>query len=145
CDVLERAGWLQFAGDGPAVRRRQIDLGPRALGLAALATSKYDAVRRLQPLIDNLSKSVGETVHAAVLDGDSVIHVARAVPEAGPHMAVSLGAREFAHVTALGKALLAALPREDVLQRYRQEALPVRSQHSLASRSALLAELERVA
>jgi DNA-binding IclR family transcriptional regulator len=145
CEVLEHSGWIQLAPDGSSGRRRRVDLGPRALGLAVLVNNKYDPETRLQPLMENLSKAVGETVHAAILDDIWVIHVARSVPESGLHMAAPLGAREFAHVTALGKAMLATLSREEILHRYRHEELPVRSRKAIATRTALLEELEKVA
>jgi IclR family acetate operon transcriptional repressor len=146
CEVLERAGWLQSMTDGaPGRGSRKVDLGPRAFGLAVLATSKYGPESRLQPLMDALAQKVGETVHAAVLDGITVVHVARAVPASGPHMAVRLGERVPAHVSALGKAMLATLPRDAVLRRFPSEELPVSTAASISSRSQLLEALDEVA
>jgi len=142
--ALERAGWIQGTPDGTS-RRRRVALGPQALGHAVHVTNKYDPETRLQPLIEGLARTVGETVHAAVLDDTFVVHVARAIPGEGLHMAAPLGSREHAHVTALGKAMLATLPREEILHRYPQEELPVRSQKSIGSRTKLFEELERVA
>jgi IclR family acetate operon transcriptional repressor len=142
CEALEAAGWIQLSPDGSSSRRRRVDLGPRALGLAVLVNNKYDPETRLGPLMDSLGKSVGETVHAGMLDGVWVIHIARSVPEAGLHMAAPLGSRELAHVTALGKAMLSTLPREELLRRYGHEELPVRTRKAIATRTALLEELE---
>jgi IclR family acetate operon transcriptional repressor len=144
CDVLARAGWIQRIPDGPTGGRRRVDLGPRALGFGVLSMNKYDPGTRLQQTMDSLAQIVGETVHAGVLDGRDVIHIARAVPDSGPHMAMRIGAREAAHVTALGKALLATLSRDETLQLYREEQLPVRSANALTARSELLDELDRV-
>ena len=143
CDVLERDGWIQ-PSPGADRRQRRVDLGPRALGLAVLANARYDPEARLEPLMQALSERVGETVHAGILDGASVIHVARAMPDSGPHMAAALGARAYAHVTALGKAMLATLPRQEILEHYRQEELPTRTSAAISSRAALLDELERI-
>jgi DNA-binding IclR family transcriptional regulator len=145
CQAMERAGWIQPAGDSVSARGRKVDLGPQALGLAVLATSKYDPEARLQPIMETLARTVGETVHCGVLDETSIIHVGRAVPDAGPHMAMRLGARDPAHVTALGKAILATLTREDVLQRYQHEQLVVRTGRAIGTRTALLEELGRIA
>ena len=144
CEALEEAGWLQFAADGASSRRRRVSLGPRTLGLAVLVNNKYDPETRLEPLMENLSRTVGETVHAGMLDDTWIIHVARSVPDAGLHMAAPLGSRELAHVTALGKAMLATLTREELLTRYRHEELLVRTERAIATRTALLEELERV-
>jgi DNA-binding IclR family transcriptional regulator len=143
CDVLERDGWIQPT-PGKDRRQRRVDLGPRALGLAVLANTRYDPEARLEPLMQALAERVGETVHAGILDGASVIHVALAVPDSGPHLAVALGARAYAHATALGKAMLATLPRQEILERYRQEELPKRTSTAIGNRSALLEDLERI-
>lgn len=144
CDSLQRGGWLQSVSDGASAARRRVDLGPRALGLAVLVNGKYDPEARLQPVMDRLARTVGETVHAAVLDDTTVIHVARAVPPSGPHMALEIGAREEAHVTSLGKAMLATLDRDEVLHRYPSERLATSTPKSIGSRDALVAQLERV-
>jgi DNA-binding IclR family transcriptional regulator len=93
--------------------------------------------------MNDLARTLGETIHAGMLDGISLVHVARAVPEAGPHMALRLGAREAAHMTALGKAIMAAMPPDEALQRYPHEELPVRTRRTIATRTGLAAELRR--
>jgi len=143
CDALESAGWLHTVSDGPAALRR-VNLGPQAFGLAVLIASKYDPESRLQPIMDELARKVSETVHAGILDDTTIIHVARAVPESGLHMAMEVGAREVAHITSLGKALLATLDRDEVLRRYPSERLAVPTPRSIATRTELLAELDRV-
>lgn len=144
CDALERIGWIQSVRDGGAPRTRRVDLGPQALGMAVLITSKYDDEARLQPIMDALARTVDETVHCGVLDDTILIHVGRSVPGAGLHMAMPLGARDEAHMTSLGKAILATLTRNEVLSRYRSEKLPVRTPHTLSTRTALLGDLDQV-
>jgi DNA-binding IclR family transcriptional regulator len=107
--------------------------------------NKYDQEARLQNVLDQLAHTVGETVHAAVLDGNIVIHVARALPGSGPHMAVPIGTKGPAHVTALGKALLATLPREEILRRYPDNRLETPAPRSISNRTKLLEDLRRVA
>ena len=142
--VLERSGWLteerRASGDvGKGVR-----LGSAAFGFSVLVANKYDITTRLQPVMDNLARAVDETIHAGVLDGAAVVHIARAEPDLGPHMAVALGARTHAHITALGKAILATLPRDEVRRRYPNERLPTVTSKGIASRSALLAQLDEI-
>lgn len=119
-----------------------VRLGAAALGFSVLVASKYDFASGLQPLMDRLALRVDETVHAAVLDGRDIIHIARAEPETGPHMAVALGARSPAHATGLGKAILAALPTDDVLRLYPEEELRTLTGNGVRTRSELLRELE---
>lgn len=143
-DALEKAGWVQRVNSRGSTRVRRVSLGPKSLGLAVLINNNYDLERRLQPQIEELARSVGETVHAAILDHTFVVHVARAAPSHGLHMAAAIGSRAHAHLTALGKAILATLPREELIHRYPQEELPTESPSSIGTRTELLEDLDRV-
>lgn len=141
--VLQRSDWL--IQDGRTSGGKAFRLGPAAFGFSVLLASKYDLASRLQPLMEGLAREVDETVHAGVLDGTEVVHIARAEPELGPHMAVALGARSHAHVTGLGKAILSTLPRDEVLRRYPKEKLPTATPNSISTRTELLADLDQIA
>ena len=141
--VLQRSDWL--IEDGKSSGGKAFRLGPAAFGFSVLLANKYDLASRLQPLMEKLARDVDETVHAGVLDGTEVVHIARAEPELGPHMAVALGARSHAHLTGLGKAILSTLPRDEVLRRYPREKLATVTRNSIATRSALLDNLEEIA
>jgi IclR family transcriptional regulator, acetate operon repressor len=141
CEVLERNGWLLGVESGS---RRQFHLGSTALGFAVLVASRFGIEERIQPLMDSLADRVGETVHAGFLDGSVIVHVANALPSSGAYMALPLGARVDAHITALGKALLATLSRDDLLARYPVDDLAGRTASSIRSRAQLLEELDRV-
>jgi DNA-binding IclR family transcriptional regulator len=145
CDSLERAGWIQQLDSSASGRSKRVDLGPQALGYSILVTNKYDQEARLGPIMSALSRTVGETVHAGILDGTDVVHIARASPESGPHMALPLGARVPAHVTALGKAIMATLPADAILHRYASDDLPKLTTASIGDRQSLIRELHEVA
>jgi IclR family acetate operon transcriptional repressor len=59
-------------------------------------------------------------------------------------MALPLGARVDAHITALGKALLATLSRDELLARYPVEELAGRTPESITSRTELIKALDDV-
>ena len=140
CEMLERGGWVQRVdGEEGATR---LDLGPTMHGLTVLVESKYDLEAKLRPIIDGLSRSLDETVHVGVLDRAQLVHIAAALPESGLNMAARIGSREAAHVAALGKALLAATPPDEVRSLYLDEMLATRTSKTIATRSQLLEELE---
>jgi IclR family acetate operon transcriptional repressor len=144
CEILENDGWVQrMAGDG--VRASRVGIGATALGMSILITNTYDAAARIQPMIDSLAASVGETVHVGALEQSQVIHIARAAPHAGGmRLAAELGSRDLAHSTALGKALLATMSDSEVKHIYPEEHLPARGPNTIRSRRSLLAELGRI-
>jgi DNA-binding IclR family transcriptional regulator len=106
CEILANDGWvLQMPDYG--TRAGRIGIGATALGMSILITNTYDAIARIQPMIYSLAASLGENVHVGALEQNQIIHIARAVPDAsGMRLAAELGSRDFAHSTALGKALL---------------------------------------
>ncbi|MEA2366938.1 MAG: IclR family transcriptional regulator, acetate operon repressor [Thermoleophilaceae bacterium] len=144
CDVLERGGWIERRGDATA-RSTIVTVGSTSLGFSVLLTNKFDTPTTLQPIIAELAHSVSETIHVGVLDHTHLVHVAGAVPDDGPNMAAQIGSRVPAHATALGKALLATKSREELLQLYLDEDLPVKTSATISSRTDLLRALDGVA
>jgi IclR family acetate operon transcriptional repressor len=103
-----------FAAKVPG--RRLYALGGRIHYLSH-ACLQVDLPRRAQPFMESVNRATGETVHLAALQGDAVVKLA--VREARHAVRVDtgrLGKLEAPHATALGKAILAWLP-EDELQR----------------------------
>lgn len=72
---------------------------------------------RVRPVLETLAARFGETAHYAVLDGREVVYRAKVDPPTGAvRLTSTIGGRNPAHATAVGKLLLAhRLPtREDV-------------------------------
>ena len=99
---------------------------------------------RIAPVLTELADRYGETAHYAVLDGASVVYRAKVDPPTGAlRLTSTVGGRNPAHSTAVGKLLLAyalsdvAAVREWVGER----ELPRRTDHTLTSAEALAAEL----
>jgi DNA-binding IclR family transcriptional regulator len=110
-------------------------------GLVALAHARkqrlHEAVR---PYLVGLSARVDETVDLVVLRGASVVFVDQVV--ARQLLVVSaMGAVMPAHVTACGKALLAALPPEEVVHLL-PPTLERVTPNSITDRDVLLRQLE---
>jgi IclR family acetate operon transcriptional repressor len=63
---------------------------------------------RVQPILDRLTARFGETSHYAVLDGPSIVYRAKVDPNVGAmRLTSTVGGRNPAHATAVGKMLLA--------------------------------------
>jgi len=137
--TLKSGGLLeQEAGS----RRYRIGIGLFDLG------SRYTHRHRWLPLaLDALKDLVASTGHAGyigVLAGPDVVVLAS---EAGAHrvrLVVNPGERFPAYAAAIGKALLARLPDEQILRLYGRGPLPSLTRATLRDVSALLADLERV-
>lgn len=75
-----------------------------------LAFDNYEArpdTARLEPLLRSLASEFGETVHYAVLDGADVVYRAKIdPPEGAVKLTSTVGGRNSAYSTAVGKLLL---------------------------------------
>lgn len=113
-------------------------------GLAQLGAAARDSLRdELRPYLLRLAKEVDETVDLSVLDGTGARFIDQ-VPSTHRLVAVSaVGVTFPLHCTANGKALLAALPSEQVAA-ILSARLPTFTPHTITQRKALQAELEKV-
>jgi IclR family transcriptional regulator, acetate operon repressor len=88
-----------------------------SLEFVGLAFRYYESLEEqvlVEPTLEALAKRLSETAHYAVLDGADVIYVAKVAPaDVGFKMAATVGGRQPAHATALGKVLLAHALRDD--------------------------------
>ncbi len=112
-------------------------------GLFALAHARRRRLRDgVRPYIETLSRRLDETVDLVVLRGASVVFVDQVV--ARQLLVVSaMGAVMPAHVTACGKALLAALPREELVHLL-PATLERLTPNTIVDRDELLQQLEVV-
>ena len=87
-------------------------LAPRVLRLSQSYLDGSRLPRLVQPFIQRLSATTGETVNVSVLDGHEVVYVARSNSPRVVSIGFHAGARVPAHVVSPGWVLVAAMPPE---------------------------------
>ncbi|WP_198954554.1 IclR family transcriptional regulator [Kineosporia sp. R_H_3] len=127
----------------PTTGRYRLGLALYELGSAV--SEHVDLHQAALPVLTTLRHRTGEMVHVAVLDGLEVVYVERLESHHMLPVFRRVGHRLPAHVTSSGKALLAALPRADLLSRLDGRTLVARTPRTITNRTALLAELDRTA
>lgn len=127
----------------PATGRYRLGLALYELGSAVSAHVDLHAASL--PVLTTLRHRTGEMVHVAVLDGLEVVYVERLESHRLMPLFRRVGHRLPAHVTSSGKALLAHLPRPDLLARLEGHTLVARTPRTITSPTVLLNELDRVA
>jgi IclR family transcriptional regulator, acetate operon repressor len=115
-------------------------LGPGLLRLAGRAADDSDLARAARPALRALGEQSGFTVHFGVRQGDEAVYLDKLEGRGAYGMRSRIGGTLSLHCTAIGKAILAALPDEDVRGIARRTGLPRR----ITSPEALLAHLETV-
>ncbi|MET0495254.1 MAG: IclR family transcriptional regulator [Actinoplanes sp.] len=136
--ALGRFGFASRNGHGRYV------LGDEFLRLAFAHHEIRPDHLRIAPVLSELAGRYGETAHYAVLDGASVVYRAKVDPPTGAlRLTSTVGGRNPAHSTAVGKLLLAyALSDVTAVREWIGEReLHRRTDHTLTSAEALAAEL----
>lgn len=120
-------------------------LGLRLFQLGGLFAESLDLTREARAVAEEVAAECDETVHVAVLDGTDVVYVAKADSTHPVRMVSAVGRRLPAHCTAVGKALLAALPPAALDDRYAGAgALAALTPNSITSRARLRDHLAEV-
>jgi len=135
--TLVREGYAET--DGKYFRLR-----PRILELGFSALSSLSFAEIAEPVMDDLSASVEETVLAAVLDGEWCVYVARASSQRVVSVDLDVGSRLPAFAMSTGRVLLAALSDEE-LDRWLRDFRPIKyTDRTITSKSKLRADVLRV-
>ncbi|MFF1492215.1 IclR family transcriptional regulator [Streptomyces sp. NPDC058304] len=117
-------------------------VGPRLRRLSALVSgSEPQSIGRI---LGELREATGQTVHLALHSGETLTYIRKLESDQPFQTASRVGMRMPLHSTAIGKAILADLPEEEVRALIAGAGLPRRTPRTLTGPAALLAELEAV-
>lgn len=106
--VHRALGALRRAGLADQDARGRYVLGDEFLRMAFAHHEVRPDHVRVRPVLDALARRFGETAHYAVLDGHEVVYRAKVDPPTGAvRLTSTIGGRNPAHTTAVGKLLLA--------------------------------------
>ncbi|AWW39654.1 IclR family transcriptional regulator [Streptomyces sp. AS58] len=133
--TLAARGWVRSDVTGSLY-----GIGIRALLTGTGYLDSDPRVRTVRPYLDEASEALGETIHMGRLDGRDVAYLATRESHEYLRTISRVGRRLPAHVGALGKALLAERPDDDLPDGPYEALTP----HTRTTREALAADLARV-
>jgi IclR family pca regulon transcriptional regulator len=123
---------------------RLFRLTPRVLELGYAYLSSLTLPDLAEPHLERLVAQVGESSSLCVLDGDDIVYVARVPTSRIMTATITVGTRFPAHVTSVGRVILAQLPDEELDARLARADLRPLTDRTLVSADQLRAELRRV-
>lgn len=135
--TLAQEGYAHWDG-------KYFTLTPRVLRLGTACLASMPLPQLVQPYLDELSDSLGESSSVSILDGDEIVYIARAAQRRVMSIALMPGARLPAYCTSMGRVLLAALPEAEARIRLGAAPLPARTDQTLTDPEAILLALKRV-
>src|SRR5665213_330705 len=137
---------LQYHGFVEQDPRSKVYRAGAALAQIGLAVVRAMDVRAIaRPVMERLSSDLGETIHLAVLDRNEVIFLDSVESRHIVRVGSRVGMRLPAHMTALGKVLLASLPGERLAELYPEEQSQGGTRASVVNRRALFKLLKQIA
>lgn len=135
--TLRELGYAEYDG-------KFFSLTPRVLrlGMGALATLPMPRV--IQPWLDQLSEQIGHSCSATILDETEIVFVARAAQRRIMSIGLMLGSRLPAHLTGMGRVLLAALPESTCRARIEAADLTPKTARSLTDPGEIMIAIAEV-
>jgi DNA-binding IclR family transcriptional regulator len=119
-------------------------LGLKLFELGTRAVSQLDLRERARPYLERLVLETSETVHLCILDETEVVYLDKVEPARSVRMATSVGRRNPAYCTAVGKAMLAWLPESQVESIVRKDGLKAVTPHTITSLLEFKRELSAI-
>lgn len=136
--TLQTLGYVRSDGRRFALTPKVLDIGYAYLSSLDLARIAYD---EMQALVARTQESCS----AAVLDGTTVVYVARVPTERIMAISLGLGSRLPAYATSMGRVLLAGLPADERRARLDSIELLALTDRTITDRGRLEEELDRIA
>ncbi len=116
--------------------------GTRLFNLANTTLIGLRLREQATPFLRALTQITGLTAHMAILDKGEAVLVSKSEPLDTLRLATWIGKRMDVHCTSLGKALLCALPEEEVQNIVKSHGMPRHNENTIASTRKLMQELQ---
>jgi DNA-binding IclR family transcriptional regulator len=136
---LAQFGFLNKTKDG------RYRLGWRLVTLSEILLATTELRKEAHPVIEELAARYQETIHLAVLDDTQAVYVDKLEGRQAVRVELtSLGARLYAHCSALGKVLLAYSPEEEVKRIIQAAGLPRFTPNTITDEEQLQQALAKI-
>ncbi|HWR45697.1 IclR family transcriptional regulator [Sporomusa sp.] len=119
--------------------------GLKLIQVSAACMNNTNISREIWQGTKNLSDALGETAHAAILEGRHAVYIAKCQGTKDLSAVTNIGFRIPAHTTGVGKVLLSSLSEEELASRFNNVELERYTEKTIVSYPELLVELKKIA
>ncbi|HEX4664581.1 MAG TPA: IclR family transcriptional regulator, partial [Terriglobales bacterium] len=119
-------------------------LGLKLFELGTKAIGQLDLRERSRPFLERAVLHTGETGHLCVYDDGEVVYLDKIEPDRSVRLTSSVGRRNPAYCTAVGKAIMAFLPEAQVEAAVQKHGLFQLTRKTITNMLDLRADLARV-
>lgn len=133
--ALVRHGYLRYGSS-------QYQLGYRLLELGEITKQQIHIPTVAKPYMEEISHATSEAVHLGELVDSNIVYLEKVDSKRGLQMMSRVGLKSPAQTTAMGKAIIAQLPREEWHMHFHD--LPPKTANTITQVEGFLEELETV-
>src|SRR5512147_735438 len=129
--LLSSLSYFGYVRQDP--KTRNYFLGLKFVELGQTLLSQIDLRKEAEPFLRDLAERTKETIHLVILDRNEIIYIDKVETDRNPSglkMASSIGLRNPAHSSAVGKMMLANLPEEQLQSFLLEEVLTRRTKNT---------------
>ncbi len=119
-------------------------LGLKLFELGTLAIGQLDLRQSARPFLERAALDTGETVHLCVYDSGEVVYLDKVEPDRSVRLACTVGRRNPAYCTSVGKAMMAFMPEADIEVDMQKHGFRQFTRHTLNNLLDLKTELAKV-
>jgi DNA-binding IclR family transcriptional regulator len=119
-------------------------IGRPLFALAASALDEIEMVKVATPVLEDLARKTGESCHFAARMGDAIVVIARTSSPGAFQLTDRVGVVRPAHCTALGKAILASLPPDELARLLKRVELKPSTEKSITEIQVLMHEIDEI-
>ena len=138
CDLKE----LGYVRQQSADSRYQLSL--KIASISARLLDKVQVRQMAVPFMEGLTSKINETTHLAILDDPEFVYIHKVNNDQAVRMRSAIGQRGQLYCTAVGKSLLAFMPKPDVLRIAEKIVYERVTPNTITSKEQLLAELDQI-
>lgn len=124
-------------------QRREYSVGPALFGLSRALRSSNDLLQLARPVMQELNEEFDETINIGVVNNGKVVYLDTIESAQRLRSTVHIAIRDHIHSTALGKAILAALPPDEAKRLLTQAERPALTPNTVRSVQELLDQIEQ--
>ena len=135
--TLEHLGYARTDG-------KHFELTPRVLDIGYSFVASLNLTQIAQPYLEALSEEVAESVSVSVLDDTDIVYVARVPTKRIMTVAIGLGSRFPAYQTSMGRAMLAELADDEIVDVFERSDHTRTTPNTVTSADELLEHIAAV-
>ncbi|MDM5199309.1 MULTISPECIES: IclR family transcriptional regulator [Fictibacillus] len=119
-------------------------LGYKFLEVSSKLLESIDLRAEAKPFLQELEDETNEVVHLVVFDQGEVVYIEKLDGNETLRMHSKVGKRAPMHCTSVGKAILASLPANEVVEILQRKGMPKHTDKTITDKGLFLEELNQV-